>query len=75
MRLNLPELAELMKHNPGKWMLLERRSDRNPLSTKSAAWKRRNPPAFRDGRYEFRTFKDRYAERPTFYLEGRYLNE
>lgn len=74
MKHDLEALAALMRRNSAKWILLEDKADRGPLALKCWRWNHETPRAFASGRFEFRTFKDRYASPARYYLEGRHTH-
>jgi hypothetical protein len=71
---HLASLADLMRRSSGRWILLDESSKKHTLLSKAWRWRRGDARAFRPTeRFEFRTFKDRYADEPTYYLEGRHV--
>lgn len=68
------QIADLLRRNSPHWMIIDQASDRSRIGGRVSAWNSidRQPRAFAQGGFEFRTRKEHDGPRGLL-LEGRYI--
>ena len=71
--LNLNDLANLMRRNEGKWMMLDDDGYPATMGSRRSAWNNRPPKAFAGGGFRFRVKVNKERPQRRWVLEGMYI--